>query len=119
MMIYDYHFFLNVCFGCSPVGCSALLFSPRFLAHPATGESLLVSQGGRDPHNVASPSEDGKKVCISDGCKVCRPHFWMGTNWQLPGIEAGVQIAGFAFLALNKTQLVGQRTAANGHGPGR
>lgn len=34
-----------------------------------------------------------------------------------PGIEAGVQIAGFAFLALNKTQLVGQRTAANGHGP--
>jgi len=32
-------------------------------------------------------------------------------------IEAGVQIAGFAFLALNKTQLVGQRTAANGHGP--
>ena len=33
------------------------------------------------------------------------------------GVEAGVQIAGFAFLALNKTQLVGQRTAANGHGP--
>ncbi|CAL1135488.1 unnamed protein product [Cladocopium goreaui] len=32
-------------------------------------------------------------------------------------VEAGVQIAGFAFLALNKTQLVGQRTAANGHGP--
>ena len=33
------------------------------------------------------------------------------------GAEAGVQVAGFAFLALNKTQLVGQRAAANGNGP--
>ncbi|CAK9048429.1 Xanthine phosphoribosyltransferase (XPRTase), partial [Durusdinium trenchii] len=30
--------------------------------------------------------------------------------------EAGVQIAGFAFLALNKTQLVGQRSVSNGNG---